>query len=79
MVKSTNFIWGRKTYVFDILGIQRIFENTTFCLGYIFSLQFCCSKVFSLVAKSIDISYLLSRRLRHNLISNLISHNLISK
>ena len=59
------FFWSGKTYVFDILGTQRICENI-FCLCYTFSLQFCYCKVFSLAGKFIDMLYLIARSLRQH-------------
>ena len=66
MLKSANVISEWKDLFFYILEEERIFENITFCLSYIFSLQFWCSKVFSRVEKTIDISYLLARKLGDN-------------
>ena len=62
------YFWDEKLMFFDIRGIQRIFKNITFCLCYIFSLHYCCSKVFSPVGKNIDRSYVLGRSLRHSTI-----------
>ena len=56
-----------KTY-FLIFLEKKEFLETSFCLFYIFPLQFCCSKLFSLLGKTIDISYHLARKLGDNTI-----------
>ena len=44
---------------------HRILKNTPLYLWFAFSLQFCCLAVFSLVGKSIAISYILPRNIKH--------------
>ena len=72
------FFWSGKTYVFDILGTQRICENT-FCLCYTFSLQFCYCKVFSPAGKFIDMLYLIVRSLRQHYVVLSIQFNIKQK
>ena len=49
-----------------VMSAQIIFKNTTFCLCYAISLQFCYLEIFSLAGKTIDISYLLARNLEQD-------------
>ena len=44
---------------------HRILKNTPLYLWFAFSLQFCCLAVFSQVGKSIAISYILPRNIKH--------------
>ena len=71
-------MFGAGKLIFLIFLEQRIFESITFFLCYTFSLQFCSRKVFSLLGKTIDISYFLARNLRHSTMWH-CCHKAISK
>ena len=58
--------WSGKTYNVFWYSWKKIFENITFCLCSTFFWQFCHRKVFSIVRKTTEISYILARSLRHH-------------